>query len=115
MTSTNLGTEFLLQFRKQQEDSAILLPSNRPQQQEQDKKRLTEREKKTTERTTAKNYEQVGLQEAPHLQDLKQNHFANAKSRISKKEFSLIGKAEKQKSRGRKTKPLKTEVDQAMV
>jgi hypothetical protein len=47
MTSTNLGTEFLLQFRKEWEDLAILLASNRPQQQGQDKKRLTEREKKT--------------------------------------------------------------------
>jgi hypothetical protein len=47
MTTTNLGTEFLLQFWKQREDSAILLASNRPQQQGQHKKRLTEREKKT--------------------------------------------------------------------
>jgi hypothetical protein len=46
MTSTNLGTEFLLQFWQEWEDSAILLASNRPQQG-QDKKRLTEREKKT--------------------------------------------------------------------
>jgi hypothetical protein len=46
MTTTNLGTEFLLQFWKQREDSAILLASNRPQQG-QHKKRLTEREKKT--------------------------------------------------------------------
>jgi hypothetical protein len=40
----------------------------------------------------------VGLQEAPHLQDLKQNHFAN--SGISKKEFFFnqkSRKAEKQK------------------
>jgi hypothetical protein len=47
MTSTNLWTEFLLQFQQQWEDSAILLASNRPQQQGQDKKRLTQREKKT--------------------------------------------------------------------
>jgi hypothetical protein len=31
----------------------------------------------------------MGLQEAPHLQDLKQNHSANAKSRNSKQDFSL--------------------------
>jgi hypothetical protein len=31
----------------------------------------------------------VGFQEAPHLQDLKQNHFENAKSGNSKKEFFL--------------------------
>jgi hypothetical protein len=48
----------------------------------------------------------MGLQAAPHLQELKQNHFANAK-----RNFSVIRKAEKKKSRGRKTKPLKTEVD----
>ncbi len=33
VTSINLRTEFLLQFRKRQEDSAILLASKRPQQQ----------------------------------------------------------------------------------
>jgi hypothetical protein len=41
-----LGTEFLLQFWKQQEDSAILLASNRPHNKDQTKKqRKTEREK----------------------------------------------------------------------
>jgi hypothetical protein len=38
---------------------------------------------------TGKDYEQVGLQKAPHLQDPKQNHSENAKSRNSKQEFSL--------------------------
>jgi hypothetical protein len=77
----NLQTEFLLQFWKQQEDSAILLASNRPQQQGQDKKQTDRKGKeKLKERTTGKNYEQVGLQEAPHLQDLKQNHFENSES-----------------------------------
>jgi hypothetical protein len=33
------------------------------------------------------NSEQVVLQEAPHLQDPKQNHFENTKTGISKKEF----------------------------
>jgi hypothetical protein len=37
----------------------------------------------------------VGLQEAPHLQDLKQNHFENAKSGISKKEFFFNRKSRK--------------------
>ncbi len=88
MTSTNLRTEFLLQFQKQWEDSAILLASNRPQQQQQDKKQTDRKGKeKLKERTTGKNYEQVGLQEAPHLQDLKQNHFESSKSGNSKKEF----------------------------
>jgi hypothetical protein len=53
MTSTNLQTEFLLQFRKQREDSAILLASNRPQQQWQDKKTKNDRKgkEKLKERT----------------------------------------------------------------
>ncbi len=77
MTSTILRSEFLLQFQKQWEDSAILLASNRPHNKDQTKKqRKTEREK-----------EQVGLQEAPHLHDLKQNHSENAKSGNSKQEF----------------------------
>jgi hypothetical protein len=46
MTSINLQTEFLLQFRKQWEDSAILLASNIPQQG-QEKNRPTKRERKT--------------------------------------------------------------------
>jgi len=36
--STSLQTEFLLQFRKQWEDSAILLASNRPHNEDQTKK-----------------------------------------------------------------------------
>jgi hypothetical protein len=88
VTSTNLRTEFLLQFPKQREDSAILLASNRPQQQQQDKKQTDRKGKeKLKERTTGKNYEQVGLQEAPHSQDPKQNHFESSKSGNSKKEF----------------------------
>jgi hypothetical protein len=82
VTSTNLRTEFLLQFRKQREDSAILLASNRPHNEDQTKKqRKTERER------TGEDKEPVGLQEATHLQDLKQNHSANAKSGNSKQEF----------------------------
>jgi hypothetical protein len=78
VTSINLQTEFLLQFQKQWEDSAILLPSNRPQQEGQETNRPTDRQKgqeKLRERRTGKDYEQVGLQEAPHLQHLKQNNF----------------------------------------
>ncbi len=85
--------------------------SKRPQQQGQDKKQTEKKGKeKLEERRPRQNYEQVGLQEAPHLQDLKQNHFENAKSKNSKKEFFF-----NRKSKGRKIKPLKTEVDQAMV
>jgi len=73
VTSTNLQTEFVLQFWKQGEDSAILLASNRPQQGQDKKKTDRKGKEKLEERTTGKTYEQVVLQEAPHLQDLKQN------------------------------------------
>jgi hypothetical protein len=86
MTSTNLWIESLLQFQKQWEDSSILLANNIPEQQRQDKKKTNRKGKeKLDKRTTWKNYEQVSLQKAPHLQDLKQNHFENAKSKNSKK------------------------------
>jgi hypothetical protein len=52
MTSTNLRTEFLLQFQKQQEDSAILLASNRPQQRWQDKE--TKKDRKGKKKTKGK-------------------------------------------------------------
>jgi hypothetical protein len=43
------------------------------------KNRLTETEEKNLkERTAGTNNEQVGLQEAPHLQDSKQNCSANS-------------------------------------
>jgi hypothetical protein len=42
--NTNLQTEFLLQIRKQREDSAILLASNRPQHKDNTKNRPTEKE-----------------------------------------------------------------------
>jgi hypothetical protein len=46
---------------------------------------MTEREKKNKKKGhTGKDYEQVGLQEAPNLQDTKQNHSENAKSGNSK-------------------------------
>jgi hypothetical protein len=105
VTSTILRTEFLLQIRKQWEDSAILLASNRPQNKDQTKKqRKTEREKNRGRQRTEEDkeqgktgedkeqeqeQEQVGLQEAPHLHDPKQNHSENAKSRNSKQEFFL--------------------------
>jgi hypothetical protein len=88
MTSTNLRTEFLQQFWKQWEDSAILLASNRPKQQGKDKKPTnTKGKEKLQERTTWKNYEQVGLQDTPQLQDPKQNLSENAKSGNSKNEL----------------------------
>ncbi len=86
--SINMWTEFLLQFWKQRKNWAILLASNKPQQQRQEKNRLTQKGKeKLKDRRIGKDYEQVGLQEAPHLQDLKQNHFENAGSKNSFLEF----------------------------
>jgi hypothetical protein len=76
----------LLQFWKQWEDSAILLASDRPQRQDR-KQTNRERKEKLKERTTGKNYEQVGLQEVPQLQDPKQNLSENTKSGNSKNEF----------------------------
>jgi hypothetical protein len=87
VTSIILRTEFLLQFWKQREDSAILLASNRPHNKDRTKKQRKKGKEKLKERRTGKDYEHVGLQEAPHLQDPKQNHFENVKSGDSKKEF----------------------------
>jgi hypothetical protein len=59
--NTNLCPEFLLKIQKQQEDSVMLPASNK-----QEHKEMT---KNTEKRTAEKNKDQVGLQEAPHLQD----------------------------------------------
>jgi len=63
VTSTNLQTEFLLQFWKQQEDSAILLASNRPQQQRPDKETKKDRKgkEKLKERTNRERLRTSGL------------------------------------------------------
>jgi hypothetical protein len=51
---------------------------------------MTEREKQNKKKAqTGKDYEQLGLQEAPHLQEPKQNHSENAKSGNSKSRFFL--------------------------
>jgi hypothetical protein len=48
MTSTNLQTEFLLQFQKQQEDSAMYwLATDHNNNDKTKKQRMTGREKKT--------------------------------------------------------------------
>jgi hypothetical protein len=57
----------------------------------------------------------MGFQEAPHLQDLSKIILQTPKAKFPKRNFSLIEKAIKQRNRGRKTKALKTEGDQAMV
>ncbi len=46
MKSTNLQTEFLLQIRKQQEDSATPLASNRPQHKDMTEKKTDRKERK---------------------------------------------------------------------
>ncbi len=88
MMSTDLQTAFVLQFWKQWQDSTILLTSNRPQQQSQDKERRKGKRKTKGKDKQGKTINKwVGLQEATHLQDPKQNHSENAKSRNSKQEF----------------------------
>jgi dsDNA-binding SOS-regulon protein len=77
---TNLHTKFLLQIWKQQEDSAMLLASNKQQHKEITKNRKTQQDRQNTEKRTAgKNKDQVGLQEAPNLQDSIQNNLENSK------------------------------------
>jgi hypothetical protein len=84
---TNLWTEFLLQIQKQQEGSVILLASNR-QHKDKTKNRPTDTEKQNFKGKDSR--EQVSLQEAPHLQDSKQNHSENSKSWNSKGELFFI-------------------------
>jgi hypothetical protein len=68
--NTNLHTKFLLQIWKQWQDSAMLLASNKQQHKEITKNRKTQQDRQNTQKRTAgKNKDQVGLQEAPHLQD----------------------------------------------
>ncbi len=92
MKDTNLQTEFLLQICKLQEDSAILLASNRLQHKDKTQNRPTEMEKQNFKGKDSREQtkEQVGLQEAPHLQDSQQNHSENSKSWNSKEEFFFI-------------------------
>jgi hypothetical protein len=67
VTSTNLQTEFLLQFQKQWEDSAILLASNRPQQEGQDKETKNDRKgkEKLKERTNGKTMNEWAYKKLP--------------------------------------------------
>jgi hypothetical protein len=67
--NTNLCPEFLLKIQKQQEDSAMLPARNKQEHQEMIKNTETQQDRQNTEKTTVgKNKDQVGLQEAPHLQ-----------------------------------------------
>ncbi len=85
MTSTILWTEFLLQFRKQREDSAILLASNKPHNKEKTKKqRKTEREK-NREGLRTSGLTEIIQKETHHSVCRKCGHILNlAKPNISK-------------------------------
>jgi hypothetical protein len=73
--NTNLCIEFLLQIQKQWKDSAMLLASNKQQHKEITKSRMTQEDGQNAQKKAAgKNKDQVGFQEAPHLQDSLQNH-----------------------------------------
>jgi cobalamin biosynthesis Co2+ chelatase CbiK len=89
VTSINLQTEFLLQFQKQRKTQPFYWLAT--DHNKKDKKKIDRQKgkEKLNERRTGKEYEHVGLQEAPHLQDPKQNHFENVKSRNSKKGIFL--------------------------
>jgi hypothetical protein len=54
---------------------------------QRNKERQKGKKKNQRKGQAGKDYEQVGLQKAPHLQDPKQNHSENAKSGNSKQEF----------------------------
>jgi len=78
--NTNPHIEFLLQIQKQQEDSAMLLASNKQQHEETTKKQKdTTGKTKHKEKDSWEEQNQVGLQQAAHLQDYIQNHLENFK------------------------------------
>jgi len=90
VTSTNLQTEFLLQFWKQREDSAILLASNRPQQG-QDKKQTNRKAKeKPKERTTGKTMNKWAYKKHPTYKTQNTIILKRPKMEILKRNFSLI-------------------------
>ncbi len=74
--NTYLHTEVLLQFQTQWEDSAMLLASNKWSHKDITKKRKTQQDRQNEQKTTTeKNKDQLGLQEAPQLQDRQAFHF----------------------------------------
>jgi hypothetical protein len=78
--NTNPHIEFLLQIQKQQEDLAMLLASNKQQHEETTKKQKdTTGKTKHKEKDSWEEQNQVGLQQAAHLQDYIQNHLENFK------------------------------------
>jgi hypothetical protein len=86
VTSTNLQTEFLLQFWKQWEDSAILLASNRHNNKDQTKNRPKEREKKGQQGKT----NNWAYKKLPTYKTLNKIILKTPKAEIPKRNFSLI-------------------------
>jgi hypothetical protein len=91
VTSTNLRTEFLLQFWKQQEDSALLLASNRQQQQRQDKETKNDRKgkEKQKERTNRERLRTNGLTRSSPLTRPKEKSFCKFQKRKFQTGFFL--------------------------
>jgi hypothetical protein len=87
VTSTNLQTEFLLQFWKQQEDSAILLASNRHNNKDKTKNRPKEREKKGRQGKTKNKW---AYKKLPTYKTLNKIILKTPKAEIPKRNFSLI-------------------------
>jgi hypothetical protein len=91
MTSTDLQTEFLLQFWKQYgkrlnhttgyQQTTTTMTGQRNKERQKGKRKTKGKDRQ------GKTINKWGLQEAPHLQDPKQNHSENAKSGNSKQEF----------------------------
>jgi hypothetical protein len=88
VTSTNLQTEFLLQFQKQWEDSGILLASNRPKQQWQDKETKNDRKgkEKQKERTNRERLWTSGLTRTSPLTRPEAKSFWKTKEQNKKKQ-----------------------------
>jgi len=87
VTSTNLQTEFLLQFWKQQEDSAILLASNRHNNKDKTNNRPKEREKKGRQGKTKNKW---AYKKLPTYKTLNKIILKTPKAEIPKRNFSLI-------------------------
>jgi hypothetical protein len=69
----------------------MLLDSNKQQHKEITKNRKTQQDRQNTQKRRAeKNTDQVGLQEAPHLQDLYRIIWNTPNTAIPKRNFSLL-------------------------
>jgi hypothetical protein len=91
VTSTNLRTEFLPQFQKEQEHSTILLASNRPQQG-QDKKTKNDRKgkQKLNEGKQGKTMNKWAYKKLPTYKTQRKIILKMPKVEIPNRNFSLI-------------------------